>query len=146
MKVTNWRGLAPSSTYQRSLDGFFNERYRSLLDMDNDFSPPVNTQAAVDSYIIEVAAPGFRKADFDITVKDGLLTISSEHCAENEENNNGYINREFICNSFSRSLSLPKDVDDEHISANYVDGILRINIPRELIAEENEAKRTVPVR
>lgn len=146
MKLTKWRDFAPASTYRRSLDRFFDDRYRSLLEARSDFIPAVNASEAKDSYTVEVAAPGLRKDDFNITVDDGVLTISGESSAENEREDTDYISREFRYTSFSRSFSLPKDVDDEHISAKYVDGILRIRLPRETPAEENEASRTVPVR
>jgi HSP20 family protein len=146
MNVTNWRGFAPASTFQRSLDTFFSDRYRSLLGMDGDFSPAVNTKEAKESFTLEIAVPGMKKEDFNITLNDGILTVSCQKTKENDGENDGYLTREFSASAFSRSFSLPKDVDDEHVSASYEDGILRINLPRETVAEENEAVRTVLVR
>lgn len=146
MKITNWRGLAPTSVYDRSSDRFFSERYRQLLGMDGDFSPAMNTKEAKDSFTLEFAVPGMKKEDFKISLNDGLLTISSERRFEKEDKNDGYVNREFSYNSFSRSFTLPKDVDDEHISATYEDGILKVKLPREEVPEENTAERTIAVR
>ena len=146
MKLTNWRSFSPQSTYQRATDNFFNDRYRMLLGMDRDFSPAVNTSENKKSYEIEVAVPGFKKNDFNITVNNGLLTISCDRSSNNEKSSDGYTNREFSYSSFSRSFTLPTDVDDEHINARYEDGILYVTLPREVVAEENEAIRTVPIR
>jgi HSP20 family protein len=87
-----------------------------------------------------------KKDNFNITVNNGILTISSNHSTESEEKDNGYISREFSYNSFSRSFTLPTDVDDERINANYQNGILHIRLPRKLIAEENTAIRTVLIQ
>ena len=145
MKITNWRGFAPRTTFGRSTDDFFNDRYRYLLGMDSDFAPAVNTQERKKSYVIEVAAPGLKKEDFEITVIDGRLTVSCEKGTEAEYDSNGYTHREFSTSSFSRSFQLPKDVDDEHISANYENGILEITLPREVVPEDNEAVRRVEI-
>lgn len=146
MKLTNWRSFSPTTTYRRSMDDFFNDRYRSLLGMSNDFSPAVNTSEKKESYDIELAAPGLSKDDFNITVNNGILTIASDRSTEKEETDNGYTSREFSYISFSRSFTLPTDVDDEHINAKYRDGILHIHLPREVVEEENEASRVVPIQ
>ena len=53
MKITNWKGTAPRSTFNRKLDSFFDDRYRSLLGMSDDFSPAVNTRELKDTYEIQ---------------------------------------------------------------------------------------------
>jgi HSP20 family protein len=146
MNITNWRGFAPASIYDRSSDRFFSDRYRSLLGMEGDFNPAVNTRESEKDFTLEFAVPGMKKEDFKVTVNDGLLTISSERRLDNENSNDGYLSREFSYTSFRRSFTLPKDVDDEHISAAYENGILKVVLPRETVPEENTAERTIAVR
>ncbi|MCB0520210.1 MAG: Hsp20/alpha crystallin family protein [Lewinellaceae bacterium] len=146
MKITNWTGLSPRQTYSRSLDDFFNDRYRSLLGMTDDFTPAINTKEEKESYGIEVAAPGYDKKDLKVAVNDGLLTISTNKRLEEEYNHNGYLRREFSYSSFIRSFTLPKDVDDKHISAEYKNGILHINLPRQAKAATNEAERKITIQ
>jgi HSP20 family protein len=145
MKTTLWKGFAPSSTYRRSTEDFFNDQYRYLLGMQNDFVPPMNMREDKNHYTLEVVAPGLKKDDFDITVIDGRLTVNCEKDGEAEYNVNGYTHREFSTTSFSRSLQLPKDIDDDHISANYENGILKIRLPRQAMPEENEAIRRIAI-
>ncbi len=146
MRITNWRGMAPRQTYSRSVDDFFNDRYRSLLGMStDDFSPAFNTKDNQDSYEIEMAVPGHNKDDLQVTVNDGVLTVSTTHQSDTEKGNDGYLHREFSYSSFSRSFGLPKDVDDESISADYSNGILHIHLPRQRQAEENEAVRSIAI-
>ncbi len=145
MKITNWRGMAPRSTFSRSLDDFFNDRYRSLLGMDSDFSPAMNTKELKEGYDLELAVPGHKKEDLKVAVHDGVLTISAEHDSEKETDEDGYVRREFQYNGFSRSFTLPKDVDDEHISARCENGVLHLHLPRQVVPEENEAERRIVI-
>jgi HSP20 family protein len=62
--------------------------------------PAVNIKDNSDHFAIELAAPGFKKEDLKATVKDGVLTISSERKDESEEEKKGYTRREFSYASF----------------------------------------------
>ena len=81
-------------------------------------------------FVVEVAAPGKKKEDFNIEVKDGILMISSEQKAEKEEKTEQFMRKEFSYNKFSRSFTLPENVDQEKIKANYKDGLLLIDLPK----------------
>jgi HSP20 family protein len=147
MRITNWRGFAPRQTYSRSLDDFFNDRYRSLVGLStDDFSPALNTRDTEESYEIELAVPGHDKDDLQVTVNDGVLTVSTIKQSNTESGEGDYMHREFSYSSFSRSFGLPKDVDDENISADYRNGILNIHLPRQKKAEENEAVRSIAIQ
>ena len=128
MKPTKWISFAPLSTYQKSLDEFFNSRYRRLLDMDDRFSPAINASEKRESYSIEITAKGLKKEDLHVAVVDGVLTISGDS------------------DDFTHFFVLPPDVDDEHINARFEDGVLYVDLPRELPAGANEAVREVPIR
>ncbi|NND31822.1 MAG: Hsp20/alpha crystallin family protein, partial [Saprospiraceae bacterium] len=100
MRLTNWRNFSHPASYRRSLDDFFNDRYRNLLGMTGDFTPAMNTSEKKESYEIEVAAPGLKKDDFEITVNNGMLTITCDSSSEREEEDNHYVSREFSYHSF----------------------------------------------
>ncbi|MEM1119758.1 MAG: Hsp20/alpha crystallin family protein [Bacteroidota bacterium] len=95
-------------------------------------TPSVNVREKADAFIVEVAAPGMKKEDFEIELDDNVLTIRSEKRYENEENENDrYTSREFSYSSFERSFNLNnKVVDDANIKASYEDGILTLNVPK----------------
>ncbi len=94
--------------------------------------PAVNVKETEKSFEIEVAAPGLTKKDFNITVENRVLTISSEKTVENEEKEENYTRREFSYSSFSRGFTLPEDVNEEDVKANYVDGVLRLTVPKKI--------------
>lgn len=127
---------------------FFNDIFgRELFNWENtNFSststtlPSVNIKENVDSYEVEVAAPGMDKNDFNITLDGNLLTISSvkEQKEITEESN--FTRREFSYQSFQRSFQLPKNVvDDERITARYENGLLFLTVPK-----KEEAKQKPP--
>jgi HSP20 family protein len=134
------------STFPTLFNDFFN---RNLLDEQlSNFSdtgtniPAVNIKEAKDAYEVEVAAPGMTKDDFDIELKDNILTISSEKSNEKEEENDHYTRREFSYQSFNRTFNLPKEVvDTERIQARYENGLLKLVIPKQEEAKQKASKR-----
>ncbi|MDE0771709.1 MAG: Hsp20/alpha crystallin family protein [Salibacteraceae bacterium] len=93
--------------------------------------PAINIIKSEVGFELELAAPGMKKSDFNIEIKEGILMISSESKSEREEKKLelNYTRKEFSYNSFSRSFTLPKEVDEEKIEAKYEEGILKIRIP-----------------
>ncbi len=135
-------------------DPFFSELLNSRNNLFNlnrffngDFGDDVNMQPALnvkdlkDKYEVELAAPGLDKQDFDITLDDGILTISAEKENKMEEEKEGYMRKEFSYTTFSRSMSLPESADvTKEFKANYKDGILKLVIPK------MENKKATPVK
>ncbi len=94
--------------------------------------PAVNIKKDDGKFEIELAAPGMKKSNFNIELNEGRLTISTEKKTEKEEKNEegNYTRREFSYTSFSKSFTLPNEVDEEKINAKYEDGVLVVEIPQ----------------
>jgi HSP20 family protein len=75
----------------------------------------------------------------NITLQNGVLTISGEHKADQEEERGGYHVRERRYGSFRRSMSLPEGVDESKIRAKFEDGVLEVTV--EGAAVEQAPKR-----
>jgi HSP20 family protein len=114
------------------------------LNTDFNFSralsvPAINVKETEQEYKLSMAAPGLDKNDFDIQVHQGMMTIS----AEKEENKNAedkYNRREYNYSSWTRSFSLPDDAVDGKIAAEYKNGELKIDVPRNGDKKKNEGK------
>lgn len=141
MELMNVRPRA--NNLSRFFDDFLT---KDLFDWTNNhFSttnttvPSVNILETKDDFLVEMAAPGMTKDDFQIELKDNVLTIRSERNAERELNEHTrYSRREFSYQSFERSFLLNKEVaDDSNIQAKYENGLLRLVIPK---TEEAKAK------
>lgn len=102
--------------------------------------PAVNIAEQKDEYLVSLAAPGLKKEDFNINVDDNMLTISSKKEESKEEKNKKFTRNEYSYSSFSRSFTLPEEINKEKIDAKYVDGVLKISIPRKEEAKKLSAK------
>jgi len=107
--------------------------------------PAVNVKESEKMYEIELAAPGFKKKDFTVSIDNGLLTVSAENRHEKEEKENSYTRREFGYNSFSRSFNLPANTSEENVQAQYEEGILKLSIAKKSLAQ-GKAKKPIEIR
>lgn len=88
-------------------------------------------------YVVRAELPGIDpEKDVDITVENGILTITAERREEKKESGRS----EFRYGSFSRSVRLPAGADEEDVTASYRDGILEVRTPLK------EAKKPEPKR
>jgi len=92
--------------------------------------PPVNIVEKAESYLVELAAPGFEKGDFNVKLEGNILTISTEKKETSTESTDKMIRREFSYRSFKRSFTLDEKIDAENISAKYENGILKLELPK----------------
>jgi len=111
------------------------------LNTDFNFSravnvPAINVKETEHEYKLSIAAPGLEKNDFVIQVNQGILTISAEK-EETKATDDKYNRREYNYSSWSRSFALPEDAVDGKISAEYKNGELKIEVPRN--AEKKKA-------
>ena len=103
-------------------------------------TPAVNITEQKDDYLVSLAAPGMKKEDFKIDVDGNMLTISSEKEETKEEKEKKFTRKEYSYSSFSRSFTLPDEVNKEKIDARYEDGVLKISLPRREEAKKPAAK------
>ena len=102
--------------------------------------PAVNIIEHKDEYQVSLAVPGMKKDDFKIDVDGNMLTISSEKEETKEEKEKKFTRKEYNYSSFSRSFTLPEEINKEKIEAKYEDGVLRIALPRKEEAKKPSAK------
>lgn len=125
IRNTNW------PTFRGSfLSDFFDDDRFSAPWSKTTNMPAVNVKETDNAFEVEVAAPGFNKKDFNISVDNGLLTVSAERRQEKENKEDNYTRREFGYESFSRAFNLPVNTNEEDISAKYEEGILRLSIAK----------------
>lgn len=120
---------------------FFNTEW---MEKANATAPAINVVEHDNGYVVEVAAPGMTKDDFNVHLdEDGNISITMEKKSENKEENkkNGhYLRREFSYSKFQQTMVLPDNVDKEKISASVKDGVLTIDLPK--LPKEEPVKRS----
>ena len=107
--------------------------------------PAVNITEQKDEYEVSLAAPGMKKDDFTINIDGNMLTISSEKEDTKEEKEKTFTRKEYNYSSFSRSFTLPEEINKERIEAKYEDGVLKISLPRKEEAKKASSAR-IPVK
>ncbi|KAA2239659.1 Hsp20/alpha crystallin family protein [Chitinophaga agrisoli] len=122
-------------TFGGLIDEVFNNTARVWKDdvLTNDFFgtyPPVNIQESKETYALDILVPGWSKEDFKINLENNVLTISAEKKAEQKNEDQKQIRREFSFRSFKRSFSLDETVDAEKIQAKYENGVLQVQLPK----------------
>lgn len=93
-------------------------------------SPNVNIYESETAYVIELAAPGLKKEDFQISLKKDTLAVWSEVKKDETQSAKDFTRKEFDYSSFARSFNLPDTADGDNITAEYKDGILNISISK----------------
>ena len=102
--------------------------------------PAVNITEHKNEYRVALAAPGLKKEDFKIDVDGNMLSIGCEKEESMEEKNKKFTRKEFSYTSFSRSFTLPEEVNREQIVAKYEDGVLHITLPRKVEMNRQSSK------
>ena len=107
------------------------------------FVPAVNLSEEEGKYNVELSAPGFEKNDFKIELNERILTVSGKHQEEKEMKEKTFSRKEFNYGSFQRSFSLPEEINEEAIDAQYENGILKITLPKK--AQEKKTVKEIKI-
>jgi HSP20 family protein len=130
------------TSFSNLIDRFFNESLSRAGGSAYSFVPRVDIVEDEKAFQIHVAVPGVNKEDFKLDVNDSVLTVSGERKFQKEKKENNVHSLETQYGTFSRSFSLPENVDVANISAKYVNGILEITLPKD---EKKILKTTIKV-
>ena len=117
----------PMSSLTELFD-WFNSGWPTIADWPHDGARALRIEDHLDKdrYVIRAEIPGVDPdKDVEITVDDGVLTISAERREEVKEKGRS----EFHYGSFLRRVSLPPGAKEEQLEARYEDGILEVTVP-----------------
>ena len=111
-------------------------------------SVPVNIKETEKSYVLDVVAPGFEKADFKVNLEQNILTITGEKkTAEVKENeahkSDKWVRREYGFRAFKRSFTIDEQIDATNIEASYVNGVLTLNLPKKEVVKASATEISV---
>ena len=95
-----------------------------------DWAPRVDIAETEKEFIIKAEVPEVKKEEVKISVDNGILSIRGERKQEKEEKGKKFHRVERYYGSFTRSFTLPDNVDETKIEASFKDGMLNIQIPK----------------
>jgi HSP20 family protein len=95
-----------------------------------DWAPRVDIAETDKEFSIKAEIPDVKKEDVKVLVDNGILTIKGERKQEKEEKGKKFHRVERFYGSFTRSFTLPDNVDESKIEASFKDGMLNLTIPK----------------
>lgn len=131
MAVVRWEPFQELNTLRNLMDRLFDDRFYRPFRWSEEalLSVPLDVYEEDDKYVVEVALPGVRPAEVELSVHGNTLTIGGTLGAGEEEKRN-YLLRERAHGKFSRTLTLPAELDADKVEARAADGVLRIALPK----------------
>ena len=106
------------------------------------WSPAVDVRESDNDFSVTAELPGLAKDTVDITIENGVLSLSGEKKEEREEGvaDSGRYVLERRYGRFQRSFSLPRGVEADNVSAKFSDGILTVTLPKSATAKPRQIK------
>jgi HSP20 family protein len=134
MTLVKFKHQPMNGSFNNLMDNFFSpftSLYRDDVQTSNfKHFVPANVKEVENGYLLELVAPGLNKEDFKIDLDQNILTVSAEVKKEAEQEKVKSIRNEYQFQSFKRSFTVDKTIDTESISAQYVNGVLALNLPK----------------
>jgi HSP20 family protein len=104
--------------------------------------PDVEVIQRPNALVLRADLPGLDSDDINVQVEDGTLILSGERKREQREEREGFVRSEVRYGTFYRAIPLPRDADEDKISASFKNGVLEVTVP----VEENERARKIAVK
>lgn len=137
--ITGWSSFDRLSPLRDLLDSAFALAGTSPgISGEHGWIPALDIHEDAESLTVSLEAPGLKKEDFDIALQDDTLTVSGERKVESESREGESFRSERAFGTFSRTIQLPSAIQPDAVSAEYVDGILRVVLPK---AEEAKPRK-----
>jgi len=139
-QITHWDPFRDMDEIQNRLASLWNRGiHRANGDKKEaltatDWNPRVDIVEEEKSFLIKAELPEMKREDIKVNVEDGVLTLSGERKLEVEKKDKKYHRIEREYGSFRRSFSLPTGTAGDMITADFKDGILKVNLPKDAMA------------
>lgn len=132
MTIVRWEPLRELNSLQSEMNRLFNTAFDTPSGSSalRRWVPAMDLVESGDQFVLRADLPGMSEEDIDIQFEDGTLTVSGERKAAHEQREEGFYRVERSFGAFSRSLTLPKGVDADAVSASFDRGVLEIRIPK----------------
>ncbi|MDD5086941.1 MAG: Hsp20/alpha crystallin family protein [Candidatus Nanoarchaeia archaeon] len=117
------------------------EQSRDIKTADHFRSPIADIKETDNSVIARFELPGADKKDIELNVTDDYIEVKSEKRSEKKQEKMGYHSYESMSKQFYRRVPLPSNVvKADAAKANYKDGVLKIEIPKQKAIEKKKIK------
>ena len=140
-QLSAWSGVSDLSALRNEIDLLFGAplgEFARRAGFLSDATPALDVYEGKDAFVVKAELPGMKKEDIQVSVHDGSLSLSGERKVEGNSADSEVLRSEHFFGRFERTLALPAAVNAEKISAQYLDGVLTVTLPK---AEEAKPKQ-----
>jgi len=119
-------------------DRFFDDFWRTAKQGQQtaQFDPPVDVVEHETAFELRVELAGVKPEEVDVTMDGNTLTIQGERrYVDEDRKKDGYYRLERRYGKFRRTFMLPETVDGGTISAEFVNGVLTVRLPKQELAK-----------
>ena len=120
--------LSRLNTLDNLFDLFFERP--TVAKAPSSLIPSMNAHETEKEFHLEFELPGFSKDDIEVSVDNDDLVVTAIRKEVKEDNDKKWLKKEISRGHYERRMTLPENVDTDHISAESKDGILSIVIPK----------------
>jgi len=130
MTLVKWTPWQELENMNRQLSHLLDDSQFGTTSEAGQWAPRVDIRETDDALLVQAELPGIDKKDVHLEVKDGVLTLSGERRYEKDVKEENVHRVERAYGSFSRSFSLPSNVDANKVDANMKNGVLEVRLPK----------------
>jgi HSP20 family protein len=135
MTIVRWEPFRELNTLQSEMNRLFDSVFDTPRGGNSGgalrrWMPAMDLVETDEHFVLRADLPGLSEDDVKIEVEDGTLIVSGERKAEHEERGEGFHRLERAFGTFSRSLTLPKGVDADAVTASFERGVLEVRVPK----------------
>jgi len=133
MALVRYRPVFDLATEFRSLTDELNRLFQDTSSLPEvGFIPAAELSETEDAFTLRLEVPGMNREDLNIEVTSNSVRISGERKPEIHHETQGVQRSEFRYGSFERIITLPKDVMNTEVQADYQNGILTLHLPKRI--------------
>ncbi|MEA2295209.1 MAG: hypothetical protein QOE86_2848 [Solirubrobacteraceae bacterium] len=134
MTIVRWEPLRELTSLQTEMNRLFNSVFDGPTAENSGgvrrWVPAMDLVETAEDFILRADLPGVDGGDVKLEIEDNVLTVSGERAPEHADDEQGFYRLERPFGAFSRSLTLPKGVDGDSVSAAFAAGVLEVHIPK----------------
>ena len=131
MSLIRWEPFREMDDFFRQYSPLFGRTaLRGSSERGGEWAPAANISETDKEYLIKAELPEVKKEDVKITLENGVITISGERKQQKEAKDENEIRVESFYGTFTRSFSLPENIDPSGVRAESKDGVLKVRIPK----------------
>jgi HSP20 family protein len=115
------------------IDRFFDNLFSRGVALESDLFPRIDIEEEEAAIRVRAEIPGIDEKELNVTLEDHILTISGEKREEKKEEDKkkNYVFSERRFGSFCRKIAVPEGIKVDEIKAEYKNGVLNIELPKD---------------